>query len=209
MSIKEKIKDLFHDVKEEGKVIKGEKSKDKKYSSLKTFPDEKTAKDEFIKSKEKLFHVNAWSDIPGVGNAAFILYSADGEPLSRLHPQKGDFIKIDLPGPLPFFWVKVTEITVEEDSAQFIVQPSHDPTDRDNKTKTDHFFKDESRSIFRVERIGNEVMAMEIGLNEAINNEGYEAANKGFINTVVSEGGWAVFQENQWKNLTDYLVGNK
>ena len=48
---------------------------------------------------------------------------------------------------------------------------------------------------------------MEIGVNEAINNQDAEAGSKGLINTIVSEGGWAGFQKYQWKNLTDYLVG--
>jgi hypothetical protein len=210
MGIKEKASHGIREIREEAKVIKGEKSKDKTYSSSKEFADAESAKVGFERAVDKLFDVNAWSDIPGIANAAFELFSQDGKPLKRNYVENGDFIKIDVPGPLPFYWVKVTEITKEENSAQFSVQPTYDPTDRkDDKTVTDHFFQDQARSIFRVERNGREIAAMEIGLNEAINNQEVEAGNKGLVNTLVSEGGWAVFQKHQWKNLTDYLVGIK
>jgi len=207
MGSKNKASKGFREIQEEAKVLKGEKSKDKKYSSLRQFDDESSAKLEFPRCKERLFDVNAWSDIPGIANSSFKLYSEAGEPINRTRVEKRDFIKIDLPGPLPFYWVTVTEISGGENDGQFTVQPTYDPTDKDNKAVTDHFFQDRARSIFRVERIGSEITAMEVGLNEAINNQESEAGEKALINTLVSEGGWALFQKYQWKNLTDYLVG--
>jgi hypothetical protein len=210
MSIKGKTSPGIDQIKDEAKVIKGEKSKDKTYSSAREFTNEEAAKLGFQMSVAKLFDVNAWTDIPGVANAAFELFSQDGTSLKRSYVQNGDFIKIDLPGPLPFYWVKVTEVTQDDHSAQFCVQPTYDPTDKkDDKMVTDHFFQDQARSIFRVERNGREIAAMEIGINEAINNKEAEAGEKGLINTLVSAGGWAIFQRYQWKNLTDYLVGTK
>lgn len=207
MGIKEKASKGVEEIKKEAQVLKGEESKDKVYSSVRVFDDEDSAKFEFSRSKERLFNVNAWSKIPGIANSTFELFGEDGNPVERYQVQKGDFIKIDLPGPLPFYWVKVNEVSAENDSAQFTVQPTYDPTHDDDKTVTDHFFQDQARSIFRVERYGNEIKAMEIGVNEAINNQEAEAGSKGLINTIVSEGGWAGFQKYQWKNLTDYLVG--
>lgn len=207
MGIKEKASKGVEEIKKEAQVLKGEESKDKIYSSVRVFDDEDSAKFEFSRSKERLFNVNAWSKIPGIANSTFELFGEDGNPVERYQVQKGDFIKIDLPGPLPFYWVKVNEVSAENDSAQFTVQPTYDPTHDDDKTVTDHFFQDQARSIFRVERSGNEIKAMEIGVNEAINNQEAEAGSKGLINTIVSEGGWAGFQKYQWKNLTDYLVG--
>lgn len=207
MGIKEKASKGMEEIKKEAQVLKGEESKDKVYSSVRVFDDEDSAKFEFSRSKERLFNVNAWSKIPGIANSTFELFGEGGNPIERYQVEKGDFIKIDLPGPLPFYWVKVNEVSAENDSAQFTVQPTYDPTHDDDKTVTDHFFQDRARSIFRVERSGNEIKAMEIGVNEAINNQDAEAGSKGLINTIVSEGGWAGFQKYQWKNLTDYLVG--
>ena len=207
MGIKEKASKGMDEIRKEAQVLKGEESKDKVYSSVRAFDDEDSAKFEFSRSKERLFNVNAWSKIPGIANSTFELFGEDGNPITRYQVQKGDFIKIDLPGPLPFYWVKVNEVSEQNDAAQFTVQPTYDPTHDDDKTVTDHFFQDQARSIFRVERKGKEITAMEIGVNEAINNQEAEAGSKGLINTIVSEGGWAGFQKYQWKNLTDYLVG--
>jgi len=207
MGIKEKASKGMDEIRKEAQVLKGEESKDKIYSSVRDFDDEDSAKFEFSRSKERLFNVNAWSKIPGIANSTFELFGEDGNPFTRYQVQKGDFIKIDLPGPLPFYWVKVNEVSEQNDAAQFTVQPTYDPTHDDDKTVTDHFFQDQARSIFRVERKGKEITAMEIGVNEAINNQEAEAGSKGLINTIVSEGGWAGFQKYQWKNLTDYLVG--
>jgi len=142
-----------------------------------------------------------------VANAVFELFDSNGRRSPRYRVQNGDFIMIDLPGPLPFYWVRVIEMSDDENAAQFTVQPTHDPTDNDDKTVTDHFFQDKARSIFRVELKENEITAMEIGVNEAINNQKEEAGGKAIVNTLVSEGGWAGFQKYQWENLTDYVVG--
>lgn len=207
MGLKEKASEGIRGLKEEAKVLKGEKTKDKQYVSTRKFDNEGSAEAEFRKAVERLYNINAWSDIPGVANAAFELFSSNGQPVKRDQVQKEDFVRIDLPGPLPFYWVKVVEVSAESDHAQFTVQPSYDPTKREGKVVTDHFFQDQARSIFRIERHGAEIIAMEIGLNEAINNQEAEAGEKRLINTLVSEGGWAGFQKYQWKNLTEYLVG--
>lgn len=209
MDIRNKTSEGIRQIKKEAEVLKGAKSKNKLYPSRRQFDDASAAKLEFPKCKTKLFDVNAWSNIPAIASSTFELFSQDGQPIKRQRVENGDFIRIDLPGPLPFYWVKVTGTSEAEDEAQFTVQPAYDPTDKtDDKTVTDHFFQDQARSIFRVERKGHEILAMEIGINEAINNKGAEAGEKGLINTLVSEGGWAGFQQYQWKNLTDYLVGN-
>jgi hypothetical protein len=210
MDIKDKASEGIREVKGEGKVLKGEKSKDKQYSSSRQFGDEGEARLEFSRAKEKLFDVNRWSDIEAVANSKFELYTMAGEAVKRPRVEVDDYIKIDLPGPLPFYWVKVNEVVEGEDEAYFTVQPSPDPTDRtvnEGKVVTDHFFQEQARSIFKVERHGSQITAMEIGINEAINTQRAEAGEKGLINTLVSEGGWAIFQKYQWKNLTDYLVG--
>lgn len=207
MGIKEKASKLIEDLKKEAGVLKGEATKDKVYSTSRQFDDEDSAVFEFSRSRERLFNVNGWSDIPGIANATFELFTPQGELLDRNEVQLGDFIKIDLPGPLPFYWVKVIEVTDQRDRARFMVQPSYDPTEKDDKTATDHFFQDRARSIFSVEREGNEITAMEIGINESANSKEAEAGGKALSNTLVSAGGWAAIQKYQWKNLTDYVVG--
>lgn len=208
MNIGDKASKGIGKLKKEVQVLKGEESKDRLYMTTRPFDDDDAAAFEFGRCKERLFNVNRWSDIPGAANSGFALFDSVGEPLTESQRvEKGDFIRIDLPGPLPYYWVKVTSVTDDDDIGEFVVQPAYDPTRRDDTTVTDHFFRDQARSVFRVERKGNEISAMEIGLNETINNQGEESGDKGFVNTLVAQGGWAGFQKYQWQNLTDYITG--
>ena len=135
MGMKEKAAEGVREIKEEAKVVQGEKSKDKVYKTSREFESEEAARTEFLQSKQRLFDVNAWTNIPALVNSAFILFTADGRPLKeKARVEEGDFIKIDLPGPLPFYWVKVNEVSEGEQEAQFTVQPTYDPTDNDDKT---------------------------------------------------------------------------
>lgn len=207
MGLIDKIKEGFNELRKEGEVVSGDRSKETFYSSSKQFTDEALARQEFIRVKDRLFDVNAWNKIPAIANSSFSLYDANGFPLAKKHAESGDFIKIVLPGPLPENWVKIIDLKEEENVAEFTVQPSPDPTKAGDKNVVEHFFHEGARSIFKVERHGLEIVASEIGKNEGINNEGQTAGDRKVINTLVSEGGWAGFQKYQWKNLTDYLVG--
>lgn len=204
MSLQEKAS---HEIREQVKVLTGEKAVDKQYSSERQMSDEDSAQAEFNVSKRRLFDVNAWSSIPAIANSRFQLHGRDGIQLNTERVKEGDFIMIDLPGPLPYYWVKVTEVTEQEDMAEFTVQPTYDPTVKEDKTVTAHFFQDQARSTFRVQCQGTVISAHEIGVDEAINNQSVEAGGKGLVNTLVAQAGWAGFQQYQWKNLTEFLVG--
>lgn len=199
------IKDWFNKVKKEEKVVEGEATKDKLYSSEKEFSNPEEAEREFKRSVEKLFKVNKWSDMPGV-TSTFVLYSPNGTEKVADKPEKKDYLKILLPGPVPENWVMVTDVRESEDSAEFTVSPSKDPTDKDkDQDEIEHFFIDEATSTFRVELEGKTIKAFEIGKNEGINNE-EDAGRRKILNTIIAEAGWAGVQEFQWEKLTDYLV---
>lgn len=200
------IKKLFSKIKDEEKVIKGEATKDKTYSSKKEFPSPEDAAREFKRSVEKLFHVNQWSEMPGI-TSTFTLYNPYGVEKDAERPELNDYIKIILPAPAPENWVIVTDIKKNDKSAEFTVSPSTDPTERiGDQKKIEHFFIDEATSTFRVELLGKSIYAYEIGKNEGINNEEEDAGKRKLINTLIAEGGWAGVQKFQWEKLTDYLV---
>ena len=200
------LKNIFKKINEEKKVIQGEAVKDKLYSSQQDFYDREKALREFERSKEKLFDVNRWSRLPGV-TSGFQLYTPQGEPKPKGKPQAGDFIMIDLPGPAPENWVVVTDIKEEKEMAEFTVSPSHDPRDKGEEAQEiEHFFSDGATSTFKVELKGTTLYGYEIGKNEGINNEGKKAGDREIINTLIAEGGWALFQKIQWEKLTAYLV---
>lgn len=182
------------------------KSKDKTYSSHNDFGNGQLARELFQKSKEKLFSVNQWSKLPGI-TASFQLFGPMGEKRTTDRPQINDYIKIVLPGPFPENWVIVNNIVENEQLANFTVSPSESPADKWLQSEEiEHFFIKEATSTFQVQIKGNKIYAHEIGKNEAINNEGYEAGKRKLINTLLAEGAWAGFQAYQWEKLLDYLV---
>lgn len=200
------IKDIVNKIKKEVEVIKGEETKDKVYSNANTFTDEATAKQEFERSKAKLFDVNAWTKLSGI-NSTFKLYDLRGKRSNAKHIETGYFIKIVLPASTMDNWVQVSAMQDTDTLAEFIVHPSEKPKQlADNNEEVKHFFIKEASSTFRVTREGNTITGYEIGKNEGINNQDEEAGNSALLNTLVAEGGWALFQELQWDKLTKYLV---
>ena len=202
------IKDIFNKVKKEVKVVQGEESKDKVYTNENTFADEATAIQEFQRAKAKLFDVNGWSKLSGI-NSTFQLYNRRGQKSEASMPEPGFYLEIILPASTIDNWVQITDVKIEENMAEFTVHPSEKPkqlTEDENEPETEHFFTQEASSTFRVARQGNKLIGYEIGKNEAINNQGDEAGDRAVLNTLVAEGGWALFQELQWDKLTKYLV---
>lgn len=197
------IKKIINNVVQEGKVLFGDGSKDKTYSSKNTFPDSITAEKNFKRSKLKLFNVDQWSYLPGV-NSTFQLHDRNGRRLRNGNIEKDCFIRIEIPGPYPESWVQVIKIHSDTSVAEFTVSPCKDPTE--NEDDVEHFFSKEASSTFKVELKGNTVQAFEIGKDESINDDGKEAGARGILNKVTATAGWVAFQEMQWEKLTDYLV---
>lgn len=202
------ITSIINKVQKEYKVLKGDAAKDKLFSSQQEYLDGDAAAKAFARSKEKLFDVQKWSNLPGPASAGFVIYNSKG--LQKLHGslEVNDYLYIDLPGPDPDTWVKVIKIEEGQAEAYFTVRPSPDPRDkgRESEKQVEHFFSDTATSTFKVELVGNTLYAYEIGKNEKPNNRGKKAGNLGVVNTIVSSVGWAIFQKMQWEKLTDYLV---
>lgn len=201
------IKDILNSIGKEARVVAGEETKDRTYTSSHSYPDEASARAAFARATARLFDVNGWSLLPGI-SSKFGLYDTAGVRKATKRPEVGDYIQIDLPGPVPENWVRVTRVHTGPDEAEFVVRPSPDPRkgSEAGKEEVEHFFHREASSTFRVDRQGATLNGWEIGKNEGINNQDEQAGNRGVINTLVAEGGWALFQELQWKKLTDYLV---
>lgn len=206
MGIREAINKIKDNVLKEIQVVKGEKGKDKIYFSKNEYKSLGEAKEAFVRSRSKLFDVNQWSKMPGF-SSTFELFHANGSRKLTSNVEIGDYMLINLPGPVPENWVKVTSLISQENLAEFVVSPSAQPIGKmENGEKIEHFFSEEASSTFRIKRTGKTLSAYEIGRDESINNEGKQAADREWINTLIAEGAWLGFQKIQWKNLTDYLV---
>ena len=198
------LKAIVEQIEHETRVVQGEDTKARTYTSQHTYPNELAAKEAFAHSVAKLLNVNGWSSLASF-SSDFALY----DPLGRSKPdgsvKAGDFIRIELPGPTPENWVRVMEATSTETRVEFTVQPSAEPL-ANKPDQIEHFFVEQARSTFRVEVSGCTISAFEIGQHEAINNQQPQAGERGLANTIIAEAGWLFYQKIQWKLLTDYLV---
>ncbi|GAB2562272.1 hypothetical protein [Spirosoma areae] len=199
-----KLKAIVDQIQHETKVVQGDEAKDVTYTSRNTFPNDAAATEAFARSVAKLLDVNGWSTLSQF-TADFALHDQAGHLKPQGPVQVGDYIRVDLPGPVPQNWVRVSHLDRQETWAEFTVQPSADPQDS-KPDEIAHFFDQDARSTFRVALAGQTISAFEIGQQERINNQEPQAGERAVINTVVAEMGWLFYQKIQWKLLTDYLV---
>ena len=201
------MRSILDKILHELKLVRGDASQDVTYQSERTFSSETAASQAFDEAVDRLFHVDAWSNL-STFTADFTLHDAQGMPKPNSTPAISDYILIQLPGPLPENWVRVVDRVQEENRAAFVVRPSHNPQQNNPQTIA-HFFDGQAISTFMVERTGTTLTAFEIGVAESINNQGVQAGDRAAVNVLIAETGWLFYQQVQWKTLTDYLVGNE
>ncbi|MFN1219234.1 hypothetical protein ACKW6Q_19900 [Chryseobacterium kwangjuense] len=161
--------------------------------------------------QNRFFSINQWQSYCGEGFADFRLYDHKGD-LAERNPQKGDFIRIDIPGPGEkeaegYDWVEVTDICFcEERNSESICmtcRPSEDPNNVKNDHIT-HFYSSKATSTFMISRTTENLTAAVYGRNESPN------LNAELIDTVrnifVAAGGMIGISKIQWKKLTDGLL---
>ncbi len=182
------------------------------------YATEEEAEEAYQRSRDRLIDVSKWNELSGWENATFELHDEYGNPVSRVPPQPGDYIKVDLPGPGGDDWVRVEEVRDTEDSVGLTVRPSHDPTEQPpNPDVTKHFFTKESTNTFSVERRGTQVVSQVRGRNE-VANTGDEAGGTlaSARNWATANGAWGVdipgterttsLQQHQWNVFTENLL---
>jgi len=161
--------------------------------------------------KERFFSVNKWESYSGKAFAAFKLYNFDGNPVDR-EPQKGDFIRIDIPGPgepeaKGYDWVEITDICFYQDSfsesISMTCRPSGDPQNKESRHIA-HFYSSAASSTFMISRNIAHLKAAVYGRNERPN------WNAQFIdvirNLATAAGGMMGVAKIQWKQLTDSFL---
>jgi hypothetical protein len=175
---------------------------------------EEDAKIFFGHAKERLQNVNQWKDIAGTLSATFQLVDENGNEVHR-KVQKGDYLKIDIPGPGTnsgegYDWVKIEEVEniplPNGERFAFRVRPTDNPQNR--KEDVAHFYSDESTSSFVVERHDNNVTASVHDRNTKPNTDADSAIDK-VRDAVIGAVGVVSFSKIQWKKLTDGLVSRK
>jgi hypothetical protein len=173
--------------------------------------DEEKAKSFYDVVKERLLNVNAWHEKAGLISANFQIMDTNGEEVNR-KVEKGDYFKIDIPGPGRsegdgYDWVCVEELKEVSDgdmqSVGFRVRPSENPFGE--KKETSHFYSNDATSNFIVTREGKKISVWIIDRNIKPNAEAASMTDK-LRDTTIGMGAMGIFSKIQWQRLADALV---
>ncbi|SDG39093.1 hypothetical protein [Epilithonimonas hungarica] len=162
--------------------------------------------------KERFFSINHWKDYCGKGSADFRLFDSGGSYIERI-PQKGDFMRIDIPGPgdieaKGYDWVEIVLVDdhcSDDELERYLIccRPSKIPGS--NTDHIAHFYSRESSSTFVISRGHDFIKTAVYGRNEIPNYKktGFWGRIRNFL---ISTGGYTRITKMQWKSYTDGLL---
>lgn len=169
------------------------------------------AAEHFALAKQRLLNVKMWHNTAGVISADFQIVDAAGKEYDR-EISKGDFMRVDIPGPGSkegdgYDWVQVEELKEYNEgdvqSIGFTVRPVPNPLTE--KDVVAHFYDSGSTSTFIVTREGTKLSASIIDCNIKPNEEAASLTDK-IRNTAVGISAIATFSKVQWQQLANGLV---
>jgi hypothetical protein len=175
------------------------------------FTNQQDAREFFNMVKQRLLDVNNWHNIAKSLSAKFQLVRSDKTNETGA-PGKGDYFKIDIPGPgskagRGYDWVQIEDIedtsTDDYESYGIRVRPTDNPETTDKDVA--HFYSPESTSTFLVTRKGNTVKAEIFDRNTKPNDDTTTLIDK-IRHKVVGATGVAAFSKIQWQGLVDGLI---
>ena len=173
------------------------------------FPTHTEAFNAFTRTRLRLLDVNHWHEIAGAPSAQFCLIGLDGQPAAG-HPQLGNYVRIDIPGPGSpkgdgYDWVAVTHMEDKpmQGFTQFTLRPSPPPTT--DSSDVAHFFHQYASSTFQISVYENELHISYFGRNEEINLENDDFVDN-FRNAIIGLGAKLGFSYPQWKKLVHGLL---
>jgi hypothetical protein len=166
---------------------------------------ETEAKNVFQRLIQKLFNIEQWNAESNL--SSFALFDENGFAKMEKIAAVGDFMRITLPGSGKDDWVKIVEIHDAADEIVLTVQPSPNPTDKEDNSTTSHFFTNDSTNNFCLQKNGIKLNFYVIGLGEKSNTED----TSGIIETVrnfatANIGHFLGIQKAQWQNFCENFV---
>jgi hypothetical protein len=174
--------------------------------------DDLSAREHYLRCRNRMLNVNSWNEAGGRLGADFQLMDGNGDALER-SALPGDFIRIDVPGPgsaagKGYDWVVIEKLEeqsegIENDFVVITVRPTENPRTEENDTA--HFFDANASSTFIIQRNGKVVTAEYHGRNETPNVQTDNKIDK-VRNAAVALGGMLGLSEVQWKSLINGLL---
>ncbi len=166
----------------------------------------------FSRAKANLLNINNWKQLAGAGSASFQLTDDQGNQLPG-PPEKGNYLKINIPAPGAagsdgYDWVKIEEIEDghtdrTKDWIIIRVRPAEQPQGQQHEAT--HFFSEDATSNFYVKREGNTLTAAVIGKNEKPNTKVSNPWSK-IRNAITGLLGLLGFNKPQWKMLVKGIL---
>ena len=181
--------------------------------SKRSFESEEHVANHFEILKDRFFSIHRWKEYGGDLSADFRLFDSYGSYVDRM-PRKGDYIRIDIPGPgdikaKGYDWVEVVMVDdrcYNDELERYLIscRPS-EPPGRNRNGNVAHFYSRESSSTFIISRGEDYIKVGVYGRNEIANlsDKGIFAKIRNFL---VSLGGFSRLTKIQWKSLTDGLL---
>lgn len=174
-------------------------------------PNDTVAREFFTTAVNRLQTISEWARLAGDPSAQFTLTDSEGNIVDR-PVQKGDYLKIKIPGPgnregNDYDWVTVEEIEImtSEDTNRyaFRVRPARNP--QEQRSNVAHFYSEDSTSTFSITREKNVVTAAIFDRNTKPNTEADTAAGK-VRDAVVGAAGIVAFSRIQWQKLVNGIL---
>jgi hypothetical protein len=162
-------------------------------------------------ASQRLLDVNKWHEYAGKGTAVFQLTDNQGHAVNRT-AQKGDYFRIDIPGPgNPAGdgedWVEVQETGEKKKGKRQLCYLTVRAADNPLKppTETAHFFDQTATSTFMIYRENFTIVAAVYGRNEHANLQSRNFFTR-IRNWLIYIGAQLGFSKLQWKSLTRGLL---
>ncbi|HEX8737716.1 MAG TPA: hypothetical protein VF721_20455 [Pyrinomonadaceae bacterium] len=174
-------------------------------SAEREFKSPEEASEAFDSLRKKLYDINRWEADSGV--SAFQLFDENGKGLETRQAQKGNFVRISLPGSGKYDWVRIVDIHDTSDEVVISVQPARDPTEKESeKETTSHFFTSDSRNNFCLQRQDAALAFYVIGLHEKPNVSESGGIIETVRNVAAANFGWLGFQKIEWKTFCENFL---
>lgn len=189
-------------------VIASEKRTNAYVTKLK-LSSEGDAKKVMAEAQKRLADPSGWKELgPRAGGVKlggkFQPVNANGKEKKKGEAlQKGDFLKIDIPGVPTTSWVEIKQLDVGEDHMTIRVQASRNPQES-NPKHIAHFFSGETENIFSLKREGDTVQSSVYSADELPNLTG-NLVDKTIQGGVLA-GAWAGGKDPQWFSFTKNLL---
>jgi hypothetical protein len=182
-------------------------------ASTQVLKTEANAESLYNEARKKLLDVNNWNKVAGIVTARFQIIDEKGKEVNR-EVKKGDYLRIDIPGPGSkegdgYDWVFVEEMNEINNgsvqSAGFRVRPDKNPFGEKNETA--HFYSKEATSSFIIIRENTKVISWIVDRNLLPNTESGSLVDK-VRDVAIGISAIAGFSKVQWQGLADGLIKN-